>query len=297
LAKDLGDGGKGSIKFDITKVISARMRTEAASNIARAAAAEASTKANREQTSHEQQKVGRVLTALQESSGQAGAASVEASTSATDAAVDASDARALLAQGRALAKDVVKEAKALAVKEIKQAVAAAAKEEGQSDAFRFGWDKPPNWDKVVAQTMAEPYLKQMVAATWRASEYEGYAKGILGQAKAAQAKAKQIHLQANQYAATGDTMRAKMMDAEVKSLISKSYSLEDTAQAEWKRADGIQRSVAEWQQAGLLAAGHAGWAWSGYFTPPPPIDTVNPWLRGRIRKSDWADKSKDGGYR
>lgn len=283
---------KEKVSYDIRKVISARMRAEAAGNIARAAAAESSTKANREKTSHQRNKVDRVLTALQESAGAAGTSTVEAAQLAADAAVDATDARAALTQARALAKNIAKQTEALAKAEIKKAVKEAAIAEGDADAFRYGWDKPPNWGKVVAQTMAEPYLKAMVGATWRASEYEGYAKGILGQAKAAQAKAKAIHYQANQYAAVGDGMKAKMMDEEVKGLISKSHNLEAQAEGEWKRADNIQRSVAEWQQGALLAAGHAGWAWSNYFTPPPPVDKLPYHLRNKVRLSDWTDPAK-----
>lgn len=291
LAKSL-PSDQSSVKFDIRKVISMRKRAEAAGNIGRAAAAEASTKASREKSEHMSQKTARVLAAVQESAGAAGAAEVEAAQAATDAGVDAGDARAALAEARVAAKSAAKLAKELAFKEVKQAVAAAAKEEGQSDAFRYGWDKPPNWDKIVSQTMAEPYLKMSVMATWRASEYEGYARGMLGQAKAAQAKAKAEKRQANQYAASGDLMQAKMMDVEVKNLISKSQNLEKEAEAEWTKANNIQMSSAEWQQAGVLAAGHAGWAWKGYFTPPPPIDKVPIWFRHKVNPLDWTDKSK-----
>jgi hypothetical protein len=285
-------GDEGEVKYDIRKVIAMRKRAEAASNIGRAAAAEASTKSNREKSEHMARKVDRVLNALQESDGAAGASEVQAGAAATDAAVDASDARAALAEGRVLAKAAAKQAEKLARGEIKKAVAAAAKVEGESDAFRYGWDKPPNWGSIVAQTMANPYLTQMVAATWRANEYEGYARGILGQAEAAQKQAKLEKRQANQYAAAGDTMQAKMMDAEVKNLISKSHNLEAQAEAEWKKANSIQMSQAEWQQAGVLAAGHAKWAWSNYFTPPPPMDKVPFWFRHKINPMDWTDKSK-----
>lgn len=291
-AKSLEGNGQSEVKFDIRKVISMRKRAEAAGNIGRAAAAEAAVKANREKAQHMKTKVDRVLTALSESAGAGGAAEVEAGQAATDAAVDASDARASLAEARVVAKTIANQAKQLAIEEIKKAVAPAAKKESEADAFRYGWDKPPNWDKVVAQTMANPYLQQMVAATWRANEYESYAKGILGQAKAAQAKAKLVKNQANQYAAAGDTMQAKMMDVEVKNLIGKSHNLEAQAEAEWKKANAIQMSSAEWQQAGVLAAGHAKWAWSNYFTPPPPMDAVPVWFRHKINPLDWTDKSK-----
>lgn len=287
LAKQM-TSSEDTIKYDITEVISNRKRSEAAGNIARASAAEAAVKANRIRTGRKSADVSRVLTALQESDGAAGASQVEAAQSAEDAGVAAADARAALAQARVLAKAAAARAKELAKEEIKKAAAAAAKEEGGADAYRYGWDKPPNWPKIVAQTMAEPYLKAMVGAAWRASEYEGYAKGILGKAKAAQGKAKAIHAQANQYAAVGDTMRAKMMDVEVKNLISKSHNLEAQAEGEWKRADDIQHSISEWQQGALLAAGHAGWAWSQYFTPPPKIDDLPYHLRPKVRTTDFV---------
>merc|ERR1719456_1046543 len=102
------------------------------------------------------------------------------------------------------------------------------------------------------------YLSPMVGAIWRASEYEGYAKGILGQASGAQGKAKALMKQANMYRATGDQFEAKVMEEEVKGLIAQSHSLEAEAEAEWKKADNIQHSVAEWQQAAVLAAGQSG---------------------------------------
>merc|ERR1719395_383000 len=132
-------------------------------------------------------------------------------------------------------------------------------EEGKSDSYRYGWDKPPNWDKIVAQSMAEPYFKSMVGAIWRASEYEGYAKGILGQAKGAQGKARAIMKQANMYRATGDQFEANVLEEEVKGLIDQSHSLEAQAEAEWTKANNVQMSVAEWQQGASLAAGQNGW--------------------------------------
>lgn len=293
-ANSLKGGDKSKITFDIRKVIEMRKRAEAAGNIARAAAAEASTKSNREKAEHTNREVSKVLTALQESAGAAGASETQAGAAAADAAVDAADARIALAQGRELAPTAAKLAKELARAEIKKVVEPAAMEEGKSDSYRYGWDKPPNWDKIVAQSMAEPYFKSMVGAIWRASEYEGYAKGILGQAKGAQAKAKAIHNQANQYAAAGDVMQAKMLDDQVKALISKSHSLEAQAESEWQRASNVQNSVAEWQQAGVLAAGHAKWAFSNYFTPPPPIDQVPLRFRHKVNPMglDWVDKSK-----
>jgi hypothetical protein len=263
---------KEDVKYDYRKVISQRIRTEAASNIARAAAAEAYTKANREAVDHQAANVAKTRTAIGESDGAAGAAEVEAAGQATDAAVDASDARAALAAGRVAAKAAAKQAQALARREAYEAAKPAAKVEAEADMFRYGWDKPPNWPKVVAQQGAMLYLKPMVAATWRASEYEGYAKGILGKAVAAQGKAKAVMKQANQYRAMGDVFEAKTMEEEVKGLIASSHSLEAQAEAEWKKADRIQQSVSEWQQGAVLAAGQSLWAWKQYFTPPPPSE-------------------------
>lgn len=274
---------KEDIKYDYRKVIAQRMRAEAASNIARAAAAEAYTKANREATDHQAANVAKTAVAIGESAGAAGAAEVEAAQQAADAGVAAGDARTALAQGRVAAKQAAKLAKELAFKEAYEAAKPAAKVEAESDMFRYGWDKPPNWPKVVAQQGAMPYLKAMVGATWRASEYEGYAKGILGQAKAAQGKARAVMKQANMYRATGDQFEANVLEAQVKGLIDQSHSLEAQAEAEWTKANNVQMSVAEWQQGASLAAGQNGWAWKQYFTPPPPPITDNPFIQWRAK--------------
>jgi len=260
---------KEHIKYDYRKVIEQRIRSEAASNIARAASEEASTKAAREATEHQALNVAKASAAIGESDGAAGSAQVEAAQQAQDAIVAAGDARAALAQARALSKQVTAQAKNLAVAEIKKVAQAAAKQEAESDMYRYGWDKPPNWDKVIAQQTSVLYLRGMVGATWRASEYEGFAKGILGKAKGAQGEAKAIMKQANMYRATGDQFQANVLEEQVKGLIAKSHSLEAQAEAEWQKADRTQTSIAEWQQAAVLAAGHAGWAWRQYFTPPP----------------------------
>lgn len=261
---------KEDIKYDYRKVISNRIRAEAAANIARAAAEEAYTKASREATEHNAKTVAKATTAIGASDGAAGAAQAAAAQQALNAGIASATARSALLEGRSAANAAAKEAKALARQEVYKAVQADAKVEAEADMFRYGWDKPPNWPKVVAQQNAMLYLSPMVGAIWRASEYEGYAKGILGQASGAQGKAKALMKQANMYRATGDQFEAKVLEEEVQGLIKKSHALEDQAQAEWSKANRVQQSVAEWQQGAVLAAGHGGWAWAQYFSPPPP---------------------------
>lgn len=260
---------KEHVEYNMRKVISERYRSEAAANTARAASEEAWSKANRDRAKHAAEEAAKVQTAVDATSGAAGENEVAASTAAAAASTDAGDTARALITIRTQAVNAAKEAVAMAKDMIPPLVAAAAKQEGEANAFRFGWDKPPNWDKVIAVAMSEPYLKAMVGATWRASEYNSFARGVLGQAKAARSKAASLNRQANQYQAMGDNIQAKLLRHEVQGLIGQSAGLEASAQGYWNTANSAQNSIGEWQQAGNLAANHAGWAWHLTFTPAP----------------------------
>merc|ERR1719198_866625 len=89
--------------------------------------------------------------------------------------------------------------------------------------------------------------------------------------------ARAVMAQANQYQAMGNMAQAKTLQAEVKSLIGRSHALEAQAKSAWNLADTTAKSVGEWQQAGTLAAGHAAWQFSQWFTPTPNPDGLEPW--------------------
>jgi len=262
---------KENVVYDMRKVISERLRTESAANIARAAAAESWSKSNRDRAERATQETDKVQLALAATAGSAGATQTAAAIAAKEAALDAAGARRALAQAQADAKVAGDQAAAMTVEGIPAAVAAAAKEEAEAKAVLYGWDKPPNWDKVIALTSADKYLKQMSKAIWRAAEYNGYARGILGKAAGARKKATAIARQANQYEALGDLSQAKFLRFQIKGLIGSSKGLEAKAKKFWQVADDAQKSVGEWQQAGMLAANYKGWEFHQYFTPPPSL--------------------------
>jgi len=260
---------KEHVKYDMRKVIMERYRAEAAANIARASAEEAWSQANKERATHASEETAKVAAALDPTSGSAGENSVAAKTAATQAQADAGTTRRVLAEVRVAAAGAAKAAMAAAQAAIPGAVAQAAKEEAEADAFNFGWDKPPNWDKVIAVTMSEPYLKAMVQATWRASEYNSFSRGVQGQAKGARAKAAGLNRQANQYEAMGDNIKTKLLRHEIQGLIGQSAKLEAEAKNYWNVANRAQNSITEYQKAGGKAANHAGWLWHLTFTPSP----------------------------
>jgi len=283
---------KASVDYDMRKVISERTRSEAASNIARAAAAEAHVKANRLSTEHAQRKTQKVSDAIAATAGAAGGSEVAAAAAAADAKAAAAGARAALAAGRAAAANAVPNAKALAREMIKKEVEGLAKKEALADNFLYGYDKPPNWAKIVAQETADLYLKPMAVVSYRATEYKGWAKGLLGQAKAAQGKARAAMNQANQYKAMGNIPQANVMYQEVKGLVSQSHALEAQSKKMWQTAADAYKSISEWQQAGTLAAGRAGWEYKMYFSTPPPA-AGPPWefekpTEGRYLGTKWA---------
>lgn len=287
-----------TVDYDMRKVISNRMRTEAASNIARAAAAEAHVKGNRLKTEHESRRVQKVFSAIAETEGAAGGSEVAAAAAAADAKTAAAGARAALATARANAQNAVNEAKAMARDMIKKEVEGLAKQEAEADSFLYGYDKPPNWDKVVAQETADLYLKPMAVVSYRATEYKGWAKGLLGQAKAAQGKARAAMNQANQYKAMGNIPQANTMYQQVKNLVAQSHSLEAQSRKMWDTAANAYKSISEWQQAGTLAAGQAGWAFKMYFSTPPPA-AGPPWefekpTEGRYLNTKWEQNWAGG---
>jgi len=262
---------KAEAKYDIREVISQRLRSEAAADVARAAAQEAAAKEDEMKTKSVAADVAKVQTALATFAGAGQTAEVATAAAAKETEENLAAIRRDVAEANAITQTVAKEAKALAQMEIKKQAGPAAKQEADATVYMAAWDKPEVWPKVLSTKVADLYLKQMVGATFRASEYEGYAKGLLGQAAGTRGKAKGLAPQMNQYFAAGDKIAAKTIKNEIEGLISKANGLEANAAKYWKVADDTQKSIHEYQTAGLKAAAYVGWEFKAYYTPPPSL--------------------------
>lgn len=257
------------VEYDRRKIMEERFRAEAGADMSRASAAEARTKADAYSAMMNTERAERVQQAMTQTQDTGSQTEVESATHANSAEEAAAAVAAAEAEGKGLAAMVVQQAKTMAVAEIKKQAAAAAKQEAEADAYSWAWDKPKNWGKVLAARSADQYLKEMVAATQRVSEYEGYAKGLLGKAAGMQGKIMKLAPEANQYEAQGEHLGAATIRHEIDGLMGGWKAMEAEANKYWKIADDTRKTIPEWNLAATKAAARANWEFAITFTPPP----------------------------
>merc|ERR1719160_1548912 len=265
------DGGDQSarVRWDLRKVIAQRLRAEAGADMARAAATEQRVHSDKYSTDKDKELAQYVQKALTPVAGKGQEAQVATESEAKTASEEAALAQTHLLEAEADSQSVVAETKKLVKAEIMKEAKAAAKQEAEADAYMQAWDKPDNWGKTLAVKAAAPYLTEMVNAITRTSEYDGFSKGLLAQAKAAQDQAQGLILHANQMKAQGDLLGSATEEKKVKLLIGKAKSLEDEANKFWKIADDTRKTIPEWQMGGNMAAARAAWEFKVSFTPAP----------------------------
>lgn len=257
------------VVYDIRKILNEKARAEAGADMSQAAAAEARIKADAFKVGLNARKAARVEGAL------AGVASVgkekevEAAAHARAAAEEANALARVVTEARTAASKVVGEARAAATAEITAEASPLAKQEADADAVAFGWDKPPSWPKALAVRAADPYLKAMVTATQRVSEYEAVAKSLQGQALSAQGKLKKLWLESNAAESEHDAIGAATLRNQVDLLMGRWKGLEGQAEKYWKVASDVRETIPEFQIAGNQAAARAAWEYKINFTPPP----------------------------
>lgn len=269
VAKQSAAATSTHIKFDLRKVIAARLRGEAGADMARAAATEARIKSDEYASIQAAEKAKKIELAMVTKKDKGAEAQVATQAEAETAAEEAAVANAALEEGNVAAQVAVAETKKLVAEEVKKQAAAAAKAQAESTAYIRAWDKPKNWGKTLAARAAYPYLKAMSGAVLRVSEYEDFAKGMLGQAKAAQNQAQTLNLHVQQFVAQGDTLGAATEENKVKLLLGKAKMLETEANKFWNIADETRKTIPEFQNGGRMAAARAAWEFKVSFTPPP----------------------------
>jgi len=267
-AKQVSDMNQ-EVVWDMRNLISQRLRAEAGSAMARGSAAAARTQANEHAAERVATLAARVTSAVQPRGAEVEGATVGVAAEAEAAIASGAKSQLILKKAQAEASNLIADAKRLAVAEVKKQAAVAARQEAKAYATIQGWDKPSNWGKALAVRASEPYMQAMVSAVTRVSEYEGFARNLLGQAKGSQAKAQTLSAHANLMGAHGDKLGAATEWNQVKQLISKSEALQSQAQRFWLIADNTRKTIPEWQGAGAMAASRNAFEFEHSFTPSP----------------------------
>jgi hypothetical protein len=268
--EDQADADNGAhVRWDLRRVIAQRLRAEAGAEMARSAATEQRVHADTYIVEKDKEMARYVQKVLTPEEGKGQEAQVGTRSEADAAAIFTTTANRRLREAQVVSQTVVEETKKIVKAEIMKQAKAAAKQEAEADSYMQAWDKPDNWGKTLAVKAAAPYLTEMVNAITRTSEYDGFSRGLLAQAKSAQNQAQDLILHANQMKAQGDLLGYATEEKKVTLLIGKARSLEEEANKFWKIADETRKTIPEWQQGGNMAAARAAWEFKVSFTPAP----------------------------
>lgn len=260
------------VVYDMRKIIGERLRAEAGAHVARGFAAAQHVVANEYGAKRAMMLTKKVSTALRGWDQKIATDVFDTRSSTRDAKDAATAARGMYREVRKTYQEIINSAEEMAVAEIKKQTKAAAKREAEAQVVLQGWDKPANYAKTLAVKAADPYLKQMMDAITRQSEYESYAQGLLGQAKGAKASAQALQSHVNAELAQGNRIQAAKDENKVQGLIAKSKGLEAEAHKFWNVADAARKVIPEWQIAGTNAAWRTAWEFNLALTTAPPED-------------------------
>jgi len=258
------------IAWDMRKLVTQRLRSEAGASVAHAAAGMERIRTNQDAVQQNQQLIQKMTQILPTMDSQMDQDVAGSGGNATLAQDSASSTRIADKEAAAAEKTVVIETNKLTLDMVKKKTEKAAEAEAKTFGKLVYWDKPENYDKVVANRAAEPYLQQMVTAIQRVSEYEAYSAGLLSQSRAALRQARAISSQANAMEAQGDKMSATVARHRIQKLLASSRQLEVDGAKYQQLAFDTQKKVAEWQDAGSKAAAFASWQFQQMRTTPAP---------------------------
>lgn len=259
---------KRHVIWDMRKLVVERLRAEAGAESSHAAATGERVRLNKElvtRNGNAIKKVAAAVAPLEASIDESKTAAKDQETKATEAAQEAkklfNGAKKAVAPMMAKVKDTV-------INLIKKDAAEAAKEEGEAYAARRGWNEPDNWRRVLSNRAADPYLKAMSVANARVAEYKKYAEGVIGQAKAAQARAETLAPHATASEAQGDMISAVKMRNEIKGELKKSKDLQAEAKGWWKKAEDADKTMRQWQKVSVEASAYVSQEYDIGRTPP-----------------------------
>jgi len=253
---------KVNIIYDLRKLVSERLRSEAGAAVASASAAAERVRMNQFATKKHAAELDK-LRARQDAIGSKvdeGVAIVEEDQSEADKAE--TKTKKDLAEGRIFATTMVNKVRSLAEEAIKKAVTPCAEQAARDRARAKGLDKPEDWVKVVAARAANPYQNAVTTAVMRTAEYKNQADGLMGQAYAAQKQANTLVSHVNALEAQGDLIGATIEKKQVSNLLSKARGLESQAKGFWETAQKTRETIPKWQMAASQAAAYASWEYA-----------------------------------
>jgi len=253
---------KLQIVYDMRKLISERLRSEAGASVAAGAASAERVRINEWTTKNNEKNLKklRIKTAQTVGKVEESVAGVESNKNAADEAEK--ETKVALATGRMFASKIAVESRKLADEAIKEAVAPCSALAAKNRAEAKGLDKPEDWVKVVAARAANPYQKAVTDAVSRTAEYKNLADSLIGQAYGAQKQANSLIPHVNVLEAQGDVIGATIEKKQVTNLLGRARSLQDQAKGYWKTASDTRNTIPKWQMAAAQAAAYAAWEYS-----------------------------------
>jgi len=261
-AEAAAKAAKLKIVYDMRKLISERLRSEAGAAVAAGAAAAERVRINEWTAKKKAGLLTKLRTRVSQTAGKVeeGVAGVEADTNA--AADSERQTQVALADGRIFATKMVLEVRTLADEAIKKAVEPCSALAARNRAEAKGLDKPEDWVKVVSARAANPYQVAVRDAVMRTAEYKNLADGIMGQAYGAQKQANTLISHVNVLEAHGDVIGATIEKKQVTNLLSRAKSLQESARGYWKTADDTRKTIPKWQMAAAQAAAYSAWEYA-----------------------------------
>jgi len=260
---------RAEVKYDYRKVVAQRLRAEAGAAMAHGAYASERVRRNMFMVERDAKITAKVATAIAPMNAAIEDAIATVDGNATAAKTSQQTAAKSLAEAKVVAQNFRQTTRELAITEIKKQAAAAAKEEAKVWAQMNDYDKPDFWNKVLAVRAADPYMAAMTAAVQRTDEYNSYAKGLVGQARSAQAEAQSRNSEASALEAQGDKIGAVAERNYIRKLLGRANALEAQAKGFYGTAQQVRLTIPEWQNAGSKAAARIAWEYKMLHTPMP----------------------------
>lgn len=261
------------IVYDMRKLISERLRSEAGAAVAQAASSAERVRINNFKTKQDLSKLVVLRTDVDTVAGE-----VEQSTSGvekqkTTAEEAETKAKEALVESSVLAMQVVKSTKKLTDEAIKKFVTPCAEEAARQEAEAKGLDKPEDWNKVVAARAANPYQEGVTVAVQRTDEYKRMADGLMDKAFSTQQEANALIPHVNAMEAQGDTLGATIERKQVTNLLKRAKQIAADAAAAQTMAEKVRLTIPKWQNAAAQAAAYADWE---YKNNANALDLKNP---------------------
>lgn len=245
------------VRWSMADIVTQRLRAEAGADMAHGAAVGERVRINQQVVGRNVEKMKRLGEAMA-SAGTGIGENVAVSSSSASAASDSSKKVAILLKAaKAMFSQELKDTQTQVANLVRQQAAAALQDEAAAYATRMEWEKPKDWNTILANRASVPYLREVALSSQRLSQYQSYANDLVAQAKDLKDQAASEAPQAAAAKAAGDTIDAVTKEDEVNKLLVRAQHLEAEAREYWATAQIIQAAIPQWQQAAGAAAAYA----------------------------------------